>query len=140
MIFYIPLIGAAISGILYHITQKSIDARINPFFSMIVTYLVALLISLVLYILDKGKLPISQTLSQLNWATYALGAAIVGIEISFLLAYRSGWNIGKMNLAYTLILTFVLVPIGILFYKETHSIKTLIGIAISIVGILMIKI
>jgi len=31
---------------------------------------------------------------QLNWASYLLAFSIVGLEVGFLLVYRSGWNLG----------------------------------------------
>jgi hypothetical protein len=38
--------------------------------------------------------PLANGLKQLNWASFALAFALVGLKVSFLLAYRAGWNIG----------------------------------------------
>lgn len=138
--YYLSLIIAAASGVMYHISQKSINPKISPFFSIIVSYLVALTFSLVLFYFDKNRVSIAASFRELNWASYGVGIAIVGIEISFLLAYRVGWDIGKFNLSYTLILTLILVPVGLVFFKEHHSFRTFLGIGVSILGLLIMKI
>lgn len=138
--YYLSLIIAALSGTMYHISQKSINPKVSPYFSIIISYLVALVLSLILFYFDKNRVSITASFRELNWASYGVGIAIVGIELSFLLAYRSGWDIGKMNLAYTLILTLILVPLGMMFFKEHHSFRTFIGIGVSIIGLLIMKI
>ncbi len=138
--YYLSLIICALSGVMYHISQKSIHAKASPIVSVIITYAVALIISVVMFFFDKNRAPFFSSLQDLNWASYAVGISIVGIEIGFLLAYRSGWDIGKMNLAYTLLLSFILIPLGMMFFKEHHSIRTFIGIGVSISGLLIMKI
>ena len=98
------------------------------------------MLSIILFYFDKNRVSITASLRELNWASYGVGIAIVGIELNFLLAYRSGWDIGKMNVAYTLILTLTLVPLGMMFFKEHHSFRTFIGIGVSIMGLLIMKI
>jgi drug/metabolite transporter (DMT)-like permease len=138
--YYFSLIICALSGVMYHISQKSIHAKASPLVSIIITYAVALFISLLMFFFDKNRAPFFTSLQDLNWASYALGITIVGIEIGFLLAYRNGWDIGTMNLAYMLILSAILVPLGMIFFKEEHTIRTFIGIGVSITGLLIMKI
>ena len=138
--YYISLVICALSGVMYHVSQKSISSKANPIVSIIVTYAVALCVSLLFLLFDKNRTAFFTSLQNLNWASYALGISIVGIEFGFLMASRAGWGIGKMNLAYTLILSFILIPLGMMFFKEHHSIRTFIGIGISIAGLLIMKI
>jgi hypothetical protein len=40
---------------------------------------------------------LSEQLHKINWASFALGAAVLGIEVGFLYAYRVGGNISTTN-------------------------------------------
>ena len=78
-----------------------------------------------------------EALRQLNWASYGLGVAIFTFEIGFLLAYRAGWNISVAGLYSNVITGIILVPIGILIFKEHLSVQNLIGIGLALVGIVL---
>lgn len=137
--YYLSLIIAVTSGIFYHITLKSVNDKANPIVSLIITYIVALILSILIFILDKNSINLIKELKQINWASYLLGFTIVGLETGLLLAYRYGWNIGKLCLINNIIIAIILIPIGLLLFKESLSIKTIIGILISISGIIILK-
>jgi len=128
------------SNIFYHISQKSIVDELNPILSMIVTYLVAIVMTCALFIvfpLEKNSL--SSQLNSINWASYVLGLSLVGLELGFLLAYRSGWNIGFAAIFANVAVTVLLVPIGIYFFKDKVNFTNAIGIFLSIIGIYLIN-
>jgi drug/metabolite transporter (DMT)-like permease len=66
-----------------------------------------------------------------------LGFAVVGIELGFLLAYRYGSNIGNTQFYATTMLTLVLIPLGIIFFHEKLSVINIAGIAVCVVGFIM---
>jgi len=78
--------------------------------------------------------------SNTNWAVFLLAFSIVGLEIGYLLAYRYGWNVSTAALLSNTCATMMLIPIGLLFFKETHSLINYMGIVICIVGIIMMNI
>jgi len=137
--YYISLVIAVASGIFYHITQKSISHKVNPLISLMVTYVVALIVTLAIYVLDKDKLSFASEMNNLNWASFALGFAIVGLEFGILLAYRSGWDIGKLSLFNNILVAMILIPIGLMIFKEHASLKTIAGILVSLTGLFIIK-
>jgi len=138
--YYTSMIIIVVSNIFYHISQKSIVEELNPLVSMIVTYLVAIVMTFVLFIvfpLEKNSL--SSQLHSINWASYVLGLSLVGLELGFLLAYRSGWNIGFAAIFANVAVTVLLVPIGFYFFKDKINFTNVIGIVLSIIGIFLIN-
>lgn len=137
--YYLSLIIAAFSGMLYHLCQKSIDSKADPIISILITYAVAFGLSLLLYLFQRDRAPLTLSIGNLNWASYLLGISIVGIELGMLLAYRAGWDLGRLSLVHTLILALILIPAGMVLFRETHTLRTYIGIGISIAGLLIMK-
>ncbi|MDO5707525.1 MAG: hypothetical protein Q4P31_02690 [Andreesenia angusta] len=76
---------------------------------------------------------------QVNWASITLGISVILLELGFLLAYRTGWNIGTAAIISTIVVTIALVPIGIFLYRESISINNITGITLSLIGIYMIS-
>ncbi len=138
--YYLSILIAASAGVLYHVSQKSIPDKANPMVSMMITFSVALIATMVWYFIEGSSSPLISDAKNTNWASISLGLAIVGLEFGILLAYRSGWQISNFNLFYTTSLVLILIPIGITFYNEILNIKTIIGICVSIVGLIIIKI
>jgi drug/metabolite transporter (DMT)-like permease len=81
---------------------------------------------------------IGEAFQQLNWASYALGISIVGVELGFLLAYRAGWDISVGVVIVNSLIMIMLVPIGILFFQEHLSWQKVLGIMLCIVGVVLI--
>lgn len=127
------------SLIMYHISQKNIPSGANPFFILMAIYAIALALSSVLFFSTPRSEGIAGAASHTNWAVVLLGLSIVGLEIGYLLAYRYGWNVSTAALLSNTCATMLLVPIGLLFFKETHSLVNYAGIAICIVGIIMMN-
>ncbi|MDR1466082.1 MAG: EamA family transporter [Treponema sp.] len=139
MAYYFPLILIVIANLCYHVTQKNTSDKINPFFSLFVTYFVAALVSIIILIFYKHKNTFIENIKELNWSTFLLGVAIVLLELGFLLAYRLGWNISTTQIISTVIVTIILAPIGKFFFKESISFINIIGIGVSIVGVILMN-
>lgn len=138
--YYISMLIVIISNILYHISQKSISKTLNPMISMIITYSTALIITLMLLLIfpvEKGSIPTE--IKSINWASVLLGFAAVGLEVGFLLVYRSGWNISFAAIFSNVIVTMLLIPIGMYFFKDKITPTNTLGVILSIVGILLIN-
>jgi drug/metabolite transporter (DMT)-like permease len=128
-----------VANITYHISQRSIAPRVHPFVSLAITYAVALLATLALLpVVSGGRIPWEQ-FRLANWASYVLAFGIVGLELGFLLAYRAGWNISVAALYSNLAVTMLLIPVGVLYFKERLSATHVLGIALSIAGLVLMS-
>lgn len=136
---YIPLIVTVLANLLYHLSSKNLPQKIDPFFSLIVVYSVALILSLAVYVFTKQQHTIQENIRLLNWGTLGLGVAIVGVEIGFMWMYRAGWPVSYSAILVTALLTLVLIPIGILFFKEVVSLKEVAGILLCIAGVYLLS-
>lgn len=139
MLYYLSIALTIISNILYHLFQKSIAPKANPLFSLTVTYCTAALISLILWPFFSNGENFGGSFKNLNWASFLLGFAIIGLELGFLLAYRAGWDITLGSLVSNLTVSLLLIPIGIIFYKEHLSFVNMVGITLSVAGFICIN-
>ncbi|OPJ55402.1 hypothetical protein [Alkalithermobacter paradoxus] len=136
--FYTSMLVVILGTVLYHVSQKLINPNVIPMASMSVTYAIALLFSLVsLFIF--GKESAITSFKELNWASYTLGIVIFTLEIGFLFVYRSGWNINTAALFANIISAVILTFIGITIFKESISIKNIIGIVLSVIGMILMR-
>ncbi len=139
LMFYASISLAILSSVLYHFSQKSTPAEANPAVALLVTYAVAigLSVSLLFFIPAKGGL--FAEVSRLNWASYLLALSIVGLEVGFLLVYRSGWSIGLAAVLVNVVASLILVPIAVLYFKDRLTWVNLAGILICLVGLVMLN-
>lgn len=128
-----------LSNVMYNICQKSTPQKANPFASLLITYLTAALLSMIAFHFYKGDKHLWHSLKKLNWTSITLGFAIVGLEFGYLMAYRAGWNISVGSLVANIILALILIPVGILFYKEGFEVSKILGAAFCIVGLILIN-
>ena len=138
-LYYLSILLVIISNIFYHLSQKGTPGSINPMVALIVTYGTALVISIIGLFIYPSQVGIVESFKKLNWASFLLGISIIGLELGFLLAYRSGWNISLAGLYANVIVALVLIPIGIVFFKDQISATKVVGIVLSIAGIIFIS-
>ena len=129
------LIGANVA---YHVCQKTIPGVANPMVSVTVTFLVATLASAVLLPVFVGDSGVLVELRKLNWSSVLLGITIIGIEVGFLLLYRSGWNISLASIVVNALVALSLIPVGILLFKEKLLGTDVAGIFLLLAGIYLI--
>ena len=133
-----PILIVVAANTIYNISAKSTPAAINSFASLSVTYLIAMICSTVMYFVTSEQKNLLLELSKTNWTTYALGIAIVGLEFGFLCVYRAGWKISMANLFASIALACVLLIVGFFLYKETLSLRQILGMAACVVGLILI--
>ena len=138
-LYYAALILTIAASVLYHFIQKSTPADVNPIISISVSYVTALALCAVSYPFFSNVGELAPSLAKLNWTSYALGAAIFGIEIGFLLAYRAGWDISLANIISAVSVTLVLILLGVAVFHEKLSGINIIGIILCIAGIIFIR-
>ena len=139
MNMYLPIAIIVVSNIFYHVCSKQMPEKVNPFAALTVTYLVGAAVSAVLYfVLNRGGSFIAE-LKNINWTSWVLGIAIVGLEAGSVYMYKAGWNISTGQLVHSTILAVCLIVIGVIFYKEHITLSKAAGIVICIVGLFFIN-
>lgn len=133
-----PILLVVAANTIYNISAKSTPANINSFASLSATYLIAMIFSVIMYLVTSEKKNLILELSKANWTTYALGIAIVGLEFGFLCVYRAGWKISIGNLFSSITLACVLLIVGFLLYKEALSLRQILGMGVCAVGLFLI--
>lgn len=137
--YVLSIVIIVLSNVLYNICQKSTPEGINPFSSLLVTYLTASIITVITFLLFYTDKNLGQSFKDLNWTSVVLGISIVGLEFGYLMAYRSGWNISEGSLVANIILALILIPVGIFFYKEGFPLNKTIGVLFCLIGLLLLN-
>lgn len=133
-----PILIVVASNTVYNICAKSTPNDVNSFASLTITYAAAAACSSAMFFITGDQKNLIAEFSKANWTAYVLGAAIVGLEFGYICIYRAGWKISLGNLVASITLACVLIFVGVLLYKETISVKQLIGIVLCIAGMILI--
>jgi drug/metabolite transporter (DMT)-like permease len=137
-LFALSFLVVVLSNLVYHVSQKSVPRDAHPIVSLLVTYGVAIGITVLLLPFFPVKEPVGQAFRRINWASAAVGAAIVGVELGFLLAYRAGWRISVGSTAANAAIAVLLVPTGLLFFGEKLSEANVAGLVLCLAGLLLV--
>ena len=138
-LFYFSISLAIASSALYHFVAKSTPSNVNFTVSLLVTYAVAFLVTLLGFFFFPAKNGVVTEIKQLNWASIGLAIAVVGIEFGFLLTYRSGWNLGIAAVLVNVVASLILVPVAILVFKDEISWLNILGILVCLAGLVMLN-
>ena len=136
--FYLAFALTVFGMLLYHLSQKAVPAEANPFFVITIAYVVGIALCLGIALFYPAKKGLIETFRASNWAVFTLGAAAALIELGFLLAYRTGWRISIAAVATNAAAAVVLIPVGLLVFKDHLSLKNIIGLIFCIVGLALV--
>ncbi len=139
MSYYWPILLIVGSNVCYHIAARSVPGFINPLASLTVTYIVAAVVSLLLFLWTNQGKPLMAEYTNLNWAAFVLGIVIVGLEFGNICMYKAGWNISIGSLVCNISLAVLLITVGILIYKEAMTLQQFAGIALCIGGLVLLN-
>lgn len=140
MLNYIwPICLIVFSNVFYQICAKEVPDKINPLASLVVTYLIGAISSLVLYFATNKNGNLLQEYHKLNWAPFVLGFVIVGLEVGTIYAYKAGWPISVEQIVQASVLAVILIFVGALFYKEAVTWNKVVGILICLAGLGLIN-
>ena len=140
MLSYIwPLALVVLSNTFYQICAKSVPEDMNPLASLTVTYLVGAALSLILYYALYRGANIVKEYSKLNWAPFVLGLVIVGLEVGFIFAYKSGWPVSTAQIVQAALLTVILIFVGYFLYNEALTWNKLVGVIVCLGGLALIN-
>jgi uncharacterized membrane protein len=120
--------------------MKSMPGDVNPFGALMVTYLVAAIISGMIFVYAVGPNNVGAELSRINWTSVVLALAIVGLEVGYVFVYRAGWTVSTASVVANIGLACVLIFVGYFLYRENVSINQIVGIIVCMFGLVLINI
>jgi drug/metabolite transporter (DMT)-like permease len=136
---YLPLLVTVTGSVMYHVVQKYLAPNANPVLVLLVTYVVAFAASLLLFVFFPLKDSLQVEVSRIGVPNIILGASIILIEVGWILAYRAGLNVNVGSLIGNLMVALVLIPVGLLLFREHLTLTNVAGIVLCIVGLILIN-
>ena len=134
-----PIALVVISNIAYQICAKSVPKDIDPFASLIITYLVGAAASAVLYFALGHDGNLVNESRKLNWAPIVLGIVIVGLEAGWIYAYKAGWQVSTGFIVQSAFLSSALLFVGNFLYHEALTWNKIVGVVICMIGLIFIN-
>jgi uncharacterized membrane protein len=134
----LAIVMTVVANLGYHLFQRTIRPDAHPLASLVASYLTALLVCALAWPFFAGGITLGAAARSLGWTSFALGGAIVLLELGFLLAYRAGWNIGVAALYSNASVALLLVPIGALAFGESLDTRRLLGFGFAMVGLFLL--
>ena len=136
--FYGPFVLTVGGMLFYHLSQKSIPHEINPFIATIIAYLAGIVVCALFAFTYPAEKSLVGSIKHVNWAVLCLGAAAALIEVGFMLVYRVGWRISLAAVATNVTATVMLIPLGVLIFKEQLSLRNAVGVVFCLAGLILV--
>lgn len=134
-----PIIIIVAANTIYNICTKSTPSEMNSFAALFVTYIVAAVISFIMFFATSKDKNVFTEFTKINWAPFVLGIVIVGLELGYIIAYRNGWKMNTVSVTANITLAVVLIFVSLVFYKESITIKQVIGMFLCAGGLALIS-
>ncbi|MFM8392384.1 MAG: EamA family transporter [Acidobacteriota bacterium] len=134
-----PIILVIAGGVIYHISQKSIARTASPLAVVIFAYSLGIILCLVAGWLDPTVRPGWISPRQIDWAVVGIGVGAVLIEVGFMLTYRFGWDLSTASVISNIATALVLLPVGLIFFHERMTVRTVVGIVCCLAGIVLLS-
>ena len=134
-----PILIVILSNTFYNICMKSMPNDVNPFGALMITYLVAAIISAIIFVYMVGPSDVGVEISKINWTSVILALAIVGLEVGYVFVYRAGWAVSTASVVANIGLACVLIFVGYFLYKENVSANQIVGIVVCMFGLVLIN-
>ena len=135
---YLPFAMTVGGMLLYHVSQKSIPKEINPFHATAIAYLLGTVVCVIVGLTYSADRSFVSSLKLSNWAVFGMGIGAAVIEVGFMVAYRNGWRISLAAVATNVAATVILIPIGLLAFREQLSLRNVLGVVFCAVGLFLV--
>ena len=134
-----PIALVIVCNTVYQVCAKSVPADMNPLASLTVTYLVAAIMSGLLYVWLGEGTDFLVEYKKLNWAPFTLGIVIVGLETGWIYAYKAGWPVSTAFIVQSSVLAAALLLVGYWLYQEPLAWNKIVGVVICLIGLVVIN-
>lgn len=125
-------------NVAYQIGARMVSFTMHPLPALTLTYLVAALVSFLLYAVTAEKGKRRKEIFSFSPAAAGLGISIVAMELGNIYMYKAGWEISTAFLAISAAATAGLLVAGMLLFHENCDKKKLLGILLSFAGVVLI--
>ena len=136
--YYLPFAITVGGMLLYQLSQKSIPKEMNPFHATAIAYVMGIVICAILGFSYSSDRSFVSSLKISNWAVLGMGVGAAAIEVGFMVAYRIGWKMSSTAIATNVAATIILIPIGLLVFREHLSAKNILGVAFCVLRLLLV--
>ena len=133
-----PMLIVITANTFYNVCAKSTPQGVNSFASLTITYLIAAAASLIMFFVTGEQKNIWQEFSKANWTSAVLGIAVLALEFGYICIYRAGWKVSTASVIANIALACVLVFVGMLLYKETITLRQILGMLVCAAGLYLI--
>jgi drug/metabolite transporter (DMT)-like permease len=130
---------AIAATVAYHVILKLTPAGANPLLSLMLTYGAVTFLFAGVLLLAPGEFAWREEVRQLNWTAVALALAIIGLDLGFILLYRSGFEVSLGALVTQTAAAMLLVMIGVLVFREKLSVSHGCGIVLCLAGLWLVN-
>lgn len=142
MFYYVwPVLLVVLSNTVYQICTKGVPENMNPFASLIITYLVGATVAFIMFLILGDSRDILTELKKANWTSFVLVIVLVWLEVGFIYAYKAGWKVSAAKIVTSSILGVILIVVGYVGYKEaiTWNKNKIVGVIICLAGLGLIN-
>jgi len=133
------LLLAIVTTVGYHLVMKETPAAVNPFLSLAASYMIGAAVFLACYALTPDAPPFREALKPLNWTVFGLVVAVVGLDVAFLMLYRTGFDVSLGQILTQSGAALILLIAGVALFREKLSVANLAGVALCVVGFWLIN-
>ena len=126
---------AIVATVAYHIILKLTPAGANPLLSLTLTYGAVTVLFAGVLVLAPGEFAWREEMRHLNWTAIALALAIIGLDLGFILLYRTGFEVSLGALVTQTAAAMLLVGIGVLVFREKLDLSHGVGIVLCLAGL-----
>jgi drug/metabolite transporter (DMT)-like permease len=130
---------ALITTVGYHLVMKVTPAAVNPFLSLAASYSLGAVVFLACFALAPDGPTLREGLKVLNWTAVALTLMVVGLDVGFLMLYRSGFDVSLGQIVTQSGAALILVVAGIALFREKITAANLAGIVLCVIGLWLIN-
>ena len=136
--YYVPIVLVISGNLIYHLSQKSLPKEANPLYTMIIVYGIAIIACAACALLYPSEKTFLQSARETNLTVFLLGLSVAMIEVGFLFVYRVGWNVSTASITTSVTVTLMLIPIGVLVFKEHLTVRNVVGLLFCMLGLILV--
>ena len=130
---------AIVTTVGYHLVMKLTPAEVNPLLSLAATYTLSAAVFFACFALAPDGPSLREGLKPLNWTVLGLAVMVVGLDVGFLMLYRSGFDVSLGQIVTQSGAALILVVAGIALFREKITAANLAGIALCVIGLWLIN-
>ena len=134
-----PLALIVGSVVLYQVSTKLLPKGLNHWHALMLFYALALMLTVVMTLFDRPTRSLLEDMRKLNWAVPLVALSVVGIELGWILVFRAGAGLSLTGLIVNVAVAVIVIPIGLLFFSEKISLVNVAGMALCLIGLVLIS-